>query len=76
MPEVNPLLEIHDIVPIKPAWMGNGDDDYPTHPKGDPQMTEYCVAALVKGLSINCELRLVLSHLQVSDRYNMYVTPH
>jgi hypothetical protein len=39
-------------------------------------MTQSCVTALVNGTTINCELRLVLSHLWVSDVRHSYVTPH
>ena len=39
-------------------------------------MTQYGVAALVKGITINCRLRLVLGHLWASDMCTLYVTPH
>ena len=39
-------------------------------------MTQSYVAALVKGITINRELRLVLSHLWVSDMHILPVTPH
>jgi len=39
-------------------------------------MTQRCVAALVKGTTINGELRLALSHLWASDMHHLSVTPH
>ena len=39
-------------------------------------MTQSRVAALAKGTTINCKLRLVLSHLGASDMNHLYVTPH
>jgi len=39
-------------------------------------MTQFGVAALVKGITINCGLRLALGHLWASDVYTLYVTPH
>jgi len=39
------------------------DDGFSIRPKGDSQMTQYRVAAFIKGTTINCRLRLVLSHL-------------
>ena len=39
-------------------------------------MAQSCVAALVNGMTINRELRLILSHFWVSDMHYLYVTPH
>ena len=43
------------------------DDCFPTRPKGIPQIAQSCVAALAKGITIACELRLVLGDLGDSD---------
>jgi len=39
-------------------------------------MTQYSVAALANGTTINCELRLVLAHLEASEIYILFDTLH
>jgi hypothetical protein len=39
-------------------------------------MSQYCVAVLVNGVTINYELRLVLAHLVASEKYVPFGTLH
>lgn len=39
-------------------------------------MTQSCVATLVKGVAINCVLRLDQHHLRTSDVYPLPITPY
>jgi len=39
-------------------------------------MTQYSVAVLANGATINCELRLVLAHLEASEMYILFETLH
>ena len=43
------------------------DGCFPARPEGIPQIPQYGVAALAKGVTITCELRLVLGNLGHSD---------
>jgi hypothetical protein len=39
-------------------------------------MSQYRVAVLVNGTTINCKLRLVLAHLEASEIYVLFDTLH
>jgi hypothetical protein len=43
------------------------DGCFPARPEGIPQIPQSRVAALAKGITIACELRLVLGNLEGSD---------
>ncbi len=49
----------------RPRW------PFVVSPSGSPQMTQYCVTALVKGAPFNCGLCLVLDHFWGSDIYDL-----
>jgi hypothetical protein len=63
-----------------PALRGTGasvhNDRFSSRPKGGYQMSQYRVAVLVNGTTINCKLRLVLAHLEASEIYVLFDTLH
>ena len=39
-------------------------------------MNQFCVAVLANGATVTCELRLVSAHLEASEIYVLFDTPH
>jgi hypothetical protein len=76
-----PCSVSREVVDRKARLAGNGlvlvkrrntaSDGFTTHPSGAIQMNQYSVAALEKGKTIPCELRLVLDHLDGSEYDNI-----
>ena len=52
------------------------DGGFPARPKGSPKIPQYSVAALDKGITIACKLRLVLRNFGASEIYIQFRTVH